>query len=714
MMLTKEKILKVLKEEISKPIFDYELFEHMNLDKNEGDLFLSLLGELEEEGSVLKTKKDKYGIPERFGLLSGKIQVTKKGFAFLLLEDGDLFIPASELSTAMDSDIVLVKVTKHAEGDRRGEGRVERVIKRAHTQVVGRFEKSKNFGFVIPDDRRLSRDLYIHEKDSMGAETGDKVVVKITKYSEQNRNPEGKIVEVLGQAGTNEAEIQSIIKMHGLPEEFPKKVLRQAERIELDIPKEEIDRRKDFRDDIVVTIDGSDAKDLDDAISIRKTEEGNYELGVHIADVSHYVKENSKLDQEALKRGTSVYLVDRVIPMLPKVLSNGICSLNPHEDRLTLTIVMTINQQGKVLNHNIYESVIKSNERLTYTDVSDILENEVEGKDHLKAYDYLKDTFENMKTLSLILRKNRERRGMIDFDFPEAKIITDEEGKVTSIEMRERRVANKIIEEFMLKANETIAEYMYWMELPFVYRVHEQPSEEKISAFNQLIHNFGYDLKGDLEEIHPREIQKLLHEVEGKKEAVLINKMMLRSLKQAKYSPYNDGHFGLAAEYYCHFTSPIRRYPDLQIHRIIKETLQGKLSKNRISELDTIVANASDQASKQERIAEKAERDTQDLKKAEYMSNFIGDTFDGFITSVTSFGMFVQLENTVEGLVSLVSLEDDYYVFDEKQMILMGERTRKTYHIGDELKVKLESVDIVNREIDFSIVDDSKDEDKDV
>jgi ribonuclease R len=711
-MLTKERILKVLKEEISKPIFDYELFEHMNLEKNEGDLFLSLLKELEEEGSVLKTKKDKYGIPERFGLLSGKIQVTKKGFAFLLLEDGDLFIPASELSTAMDSDIVLVKVTKHPEGDRRGEGRVERVIKRAYDQVVGRFEKSKNFGFVIPDDRRLSRDFYIHEKDAKDAETGDKVVVKITKYSEQNRNPEGRIIEVLGQAGSNEAEIQSIIKMHGLPEEFPKKVLRQAERIDLEIPKEESDRRKDFRDDIVVTIDGSDAKDLDDAISIQQLEDGNFELGVHIADVTHYVKENSKLDAEAIKRGTSVYLVDRVIPMLPRVLSNGICSLNPHEDRLTLSIVMVINKQGKVVSHNIYESIINSKERLTYTDVSDILENEVEGKDYLKAYNYLNKTFEDMKSLSLILRGNRERRGMIDFDFPEAKILTDEEGKVTAIEMRERRVANKIIEEFMLKANETIAEHMYWMELPFVYRIHEQPSEEKITAFNQLIHNFGYNLKGDMEEIHPKEIQQLLKEVEGKKEAVLINKMMLRSLKQAKYSPFNEGHFGLAAEYYCHFTSPIRRYPDLQIHRIIKETLQGKLSKDRIADLDTMVAYASDQASKQERVAEKAERDTQDLKKAEYMSNFVGETFDGFITSITSFGMFVQLENTVEGLVSLVSLVDDYYVFDEKKMILMGERTRKTYHIGDELKVKLEKVDIVNREIDFSIVEDSKEEEK--
>lgn len=703
-MLKKEDILKVLKEEVSKPIFDYELFEYMKVAKNEGDNFLDLLQELEADGAVLKTKKDKYGVPERFGLMSGKIQVTKKGFAFLLLEGGDVFIPASELSTAMDSDIVLVKVTKYPEGDKRGEGRVERVIKRAFDTVVGRFEKGKNFGFVVADDRRLSRDFYIQERDMHQAQTGDKVVIKITKFSDQNRNPEGKVIEILGQAGTNEAEIQSIIKMHGLPEAFPKKVLRQAERIELLIPEEEASRRKDFRQDLVVTIDGSDAKDLDDAISIKKLDDGNYELAVHIADVTHYVREGTKLDTEAIKRSTSVYLVDRVIPMLPRVLSNGICSLNPHEDRLTMSIVMTINPQGKVVHQKIYESIINSKERLTYTDVSDILEGLTEDKPHLDKYDYLKETFENMAQLSKILRKSREVRGMIDFDFPEAKIITDEEGGVTAIEMRERRVSNKIIEEFMLKANETIAEYMFWLELPFVYRVHEQPTEEKITAFNQLIHNFGYSLKGQLDEIHPREIQKLLKEVEGKKEATLINKMMLRSLKQAKYSPFNDGHFGLAAKYYCHFTSPIRRYPDLQIHRIIKESLQGKLSKDRTDALDTIVAYAADRASKQERIAEKAERDTIDLKKAEYMADYVGEIYDGFITSITSFGMFIQLENTVEGLVSLVSLDDDYYEYDSKNMTLMGEKTRKVYHIGDEMKVKLEKVDIVNREIDFSIV----------
>lgn len=706
-MITKKDILKVLREEVPKPIFDYELFKYMNLDQSDGDDFMELLNELEAEGKVLKTKKDKYGIPERFNLMSGVIQVTKKGFAFLIVEEPgeeDIFIPASELLTAMDGDVVLVKLTKHPEPGRRGEGKVERVIKRAFDKVVGTFEASKNFGFVVADDRRLNRDFYIPEKDKMNAETGDKVVIKITKYSEMQRNPEGKIIEILGKAGTNEAEIQSIIKMHGLPENFPKKVLRQADRIDPVISEDEIARRTDFRDLTIVTIDGFDAKDLDDAISIKKLNNGNYELGVHIADVTHYVTERSKLDVEALKRGTSVYLVDRVIPMLPKVLSNGLCSLNPAEDKLTMSIVMEIDDKGKVITQQIHESIIKSKERLTYTDVSDILENEVEGKDHLKQYDYLKETFENMRDLAAILRKNREKRGMIDFNFPEAKIVTDDEGKVIEIAMRERRVSNKIIEEFMLKANETIAEYMYWMELPFVYRVHENPKEEKIAEFNKLIHNFGYVLKGSIEGIHPREIQKLLKEVEGKKEEALINKMMLRSLKQAKYSPFNEGHFGLAAQYYCHFTSPIRRYPDLQIHRIIKESLKGEISKQRMDELDSIVANAAEQSSKQERIAEKAERDTVDLKMAEYMSDYVGEEFDGFISSLTSFGMFIQLENTIEGLVRMVDLSDDYYVFNEANMVYIGEHTRKEYHIGDEVKVKVERVSVRDREIDFSII----------
>lgn len=709
-MITKNEVLRVLREEISKPIFDYELFQYLKLNKSDGDYFMELLDELEAEGMLLKTKKDKYGIPERFNLLSGTIQVTKKGFAFLLVDDGeDVFIPATELYTAMNGDIVLVKLTSQADNGRRSEGKVERVIKRAHDQIVGTFEASKGFGFVVADNRSFTRDFYIHEKNTMNAETGDKVVVKITKYSEAQRNPEGKIIEILGKAGTNEAEIQSIIKMHGLPEEFPKKVLRQADRIDPAIPEEEIKRRKDFRDELIVTIDGFDAKDLDDAVHVKKLSNGNYELGVHIADVTHYVKERSKLDVEALKRGTSVYLVDRVIPMLPKVLSNGLCSLNPHEDKLTMSIVMEIDHQGKVQNQQIYESIIQSKERLTYTDVSDVIEEKTEGRD-LSKYDYLKETFTYMKELKEILNKNRERRGMIDFNFPEAKILTDEEGKVLDIEMRERRVSNRIIEEFMLKANETIAEYMYWMELPFVYRVHENPKEEKIAEFNKLIHNFGYVIKGSQDGIHPREIQKLLKEVEGTKEEALINKMMLRSLKQAKYSPFNEGHFGLAAEYYCHFTSPIRRYPDLQIHRIIKESLNGKLTKSRIEELDSIVAQAADQSSKQERVAEKAERDTVDLKMAEYMSKFVGDIFDGFISSLTSFGMFIQLENTVEGLVRMVDLSDDYYIFDEPNMIYIGEHTKKKYHIGDELRVRVERVSIKEREIDFVIVDHKEQE----
>lgn len=702
-MITKIEILKVLKEEMTKPIFDYELFDYLKLDNTIGSEFKTLLDELEAEGKVLKTKKDKYGTPESFNLISGTIQVTKKGFGFLLVDDpesGDVFIPSSELYTAMNSDIVLVKLTRDSDNGKRREGKVERVIKRAVDTIVGTFESSRGFGFVVSDDKRMGRDFYISQTHSMNAESGDKVVVKITKYSAANRNPEGRIVEILGKAGTNEAEIQSIIKMHGLPEVFPKKVIRQADRISLEITEEEIKRRSDFRDILTVTIDGADAKDLDDAISIKKLDNGNYELGVHIADVSHYVQEGTKLDTEALKRGTSVYLVDRVIPMLPKVLSNGICSLNPNEDRLTMSILMEIDKHGKVVKQSIHESVINSNERLTYTDVSDILDDVKK----IEKYNYLEDTFIYMKDLASILRKNREMRGMIDFNFPESKILINEDGSVADIVLRERRVSNRIIEEFMLKANETIAEYMYWLEVPFVYRIHENPKEDKIEEFNRIIHNFGYSVKGGADGIHSREIQKLLKEVEGKKEEVLINKMMLRSLKQAKYSPLNEGHFGLAAQYYCHFTSPIRRYPDLQIHRIIRETLSGKIEGHRLTELESIVANSSEQASKQERVAEKAERDTLDLKKAEYMYNFIGEEFDGFISSVTSFGMFIQLENTVEGLVRLVNLVDDYYIFDEKNLSYIGEHTRKTYKIGEEVRVLVENVSVKDREIDFAII----------
>ena len=532
--------------------------------------------------------------------------------------------------------------------------------------------------------------------------TGDKVVVKITKWPKEGKKAEGKIIEVLGQKGENNADIVSVIRKFKLPEEFPKKVISEANGIPETVDPEEIKNRRDLREKIIFTIDGADAKDLDDAVSLEILKNGNYLLGVHIADVTHYVRENSKIDVEALKRATSVYLIDRVIPMLPRRLSNGICSLNPQIERLTLSIDMEINSEGTVINHEIYESVIKTTERLVYTDVSDILEGV--DRSELSKYDYLVEVFKNMASLQKVLREKRERRGMIDFNFPEAKIILDDTGFPVSVGVDERRIANKIIEEFMLVANETIAEHFYWMEIPFVYRIHELPSEEKITEFNKFVHNFGYFIKGNHGEVHPKAIQNLLKKVEGKREEHIISKMVLRSLRQARYSPVNEGHFGLASEYYCHFTSPIRRYPDLQIHRIIKEMIAGKISNGRLQKLNGIVEEVSKQSSEQERLAEKAERDTDDLKITEYMSQFIGDEFEGIVSSITSFGIYVEILNLAEGLLHVRNLTDDYYYYDEKTLSMVGERTKKRFSIGDYVIVRIDSTDIDNREINFSLV----------
>ena len=704
-MSIQEKILDYLTEQ-DRPIADIDIARDFEIDKSQYGTFFEILEKMEEQGLVIKTKKKKYGTPEVFGMITGKIQSTMKGFAFLIPDDkeqSDVFIAAAELEGAMNGDRVLVKLIQKAEGSRRSEGTVISITERANTEVVGTFEMSKDFGFVLPDNRKINMDIYVPAPRNMGAKTGDKVVVKITKWPKGRRNPEGKVIEILGQKGDPGTDILSVIRKFQLPENFPKKVLAEADSVPQDVSEEEIARRKDLRDLVTVTIDGADAKDLDDAISIERMENGNFKLGVHIADVTHYVKEGSALDKEAIKRATSVYLVDRVIPMLPRRLSNGICSLNPQVNRLTMTCMMEIDMNGGVVDHEIFESVIKTNERMIYTDVSDILEKV--DRPELKKYDYLYESFKYMEELAKILRKKRERRGAIDFNFPEARIIVDENGKPTEIRRADRRIANRVIEEFMLAANETVAEHMHWMELPFVYRVHDTPDEEKIMAFNKFIHNFGFFVKGAQGEIHPKAVQNLLNKVEGKPEEHIISKMMLRSLKQAKYSPSNDGHFGLAADYYCHFTSPIRRYPDLQIHRIIREMTQNKLFPKRVAQLEEIVAYASEQSSEQERIAEKAERETDDIKKCEYMMDYIGEEFEGMISSVTNFGVFIELSNTIEGLTRLKLLDDDYYYYDQENLQLVGERTTNTYRIGDKVRVRVERVDVDLREIDFFILE---------
>ena len=551
----------------------------------------------------------------------------------------------------------------------------------------------------------MSQDIFISKKDRNSAEDGDVVVVKITKWPERNRKPEGVITEILGKKGDRGIDILTIIKKNGLPEEFPKKVLNYAEGISEEIDPEEYKGRRDLRGLKMVTIDGEDAKDLDDAVSIEKLPNGNFKLGVHIADVTHYVKENSPLDKEALKRATSVYLIDRVIPMLPRKLSNGICSLNPRVDRLTLTCFMEINHSGKIVNHEITESVIKTNERMTYTDVTKIL------KDHdeelIKKYDYLYEDFKMMEELCKILRAKREKRGAIDFEIAEAKIVLNELGKPIEIKPYDREIANRMIEEFMLAANETVAEHMFWTHVPFVYRIHEAPDEEKLAKFKEFIYNLGYNVHWT-EEIRPKSFQEILEKVKGKNEETVVSTLLLRSMMQARYAPECAGHFGLAAQYYCHFTSPIRRYPDLQIHRIIKEQLHGEIDEKRFNKLKNIVGFAAKQSSEMERKAQDAEREVDDLKKAEYMLDRIGEQFNGIISSVTSFGVFVELPSTIEGLVHITDLDDDYYIYDEAHLSLIGERTKKVYKLGDEVKVECIHVDMANREIFFNIIDDEK------
>ncbi len=704
-MVSKEKILEFMRTMAYSPMKAMDLAKHFEIMNDEMGLFLNVLDDMENEGKIIKTKKERYAVPERINLVVGKLQTNQKGFGFILPENidmDDVFVSANDLNGAMNNDKVIARLKGRPRKGRSAEGEIIRILVRANDEIVGTFESSKNFGFVVPDDRRINFDIYIPKSEINNAKDGYKVVAKITKWPEPRRNPEGKIIEVLGHKDDIGTDIVSIIRKHKLPENFPKKVLREADSIPETVLEEEISKRRDLRDLNIITIDGADAKDLDDAVSIEKLDNGNYKLGVHIADVTHYVKEGSALDKEALKRATSVYLVDRVIPMLPKRLSNGICSLNPQVERLTMSVFMEIDRNGKVVDHEIFESVIKTKERMTYTDVSDILEEK--DFELRKKYDYLVEDFKLMEELANILMKRQNSRGSIDFDFPEAKIILDEKGKPIEIKKAERRIANRIIEQFMIICNETVAEHMYWLNAPFVYRVHEEPSLEKIESFNKFIHNFGYHIKGITEEIHPKSLQDLLQKIEGTKEEHIISTIMLRSLKQARYSPENLGHFGLAAQYYCHFTSPIRRYPDLQIHRIIKDMLHNRLDKKRISKLKNIVANASDRSSERERLAVEAERETNDLKMAEYMSKRIGEEFDGIISGVISFGIFVELENTIEGLVRISTLVDDYYIFDEENYLFRGERTNKTFRIGDEVRVKLTSVNVSQKEIDFVLV----------
>lgn len=704
----KEVILNFVKEEAYKPMEIPEIAKIFNINKNEYKSFKKAIKTMEKEGLLARDESDKLGLAQRMGVITGKIEIHDRGFGFLIPDiEGikDLFIAKTNLMGAMNGDRVVAKIIKEGRNGKRTEGIIINIVERVNKNIVGIYEDNKNFGFVLPEDKRIQNDIFISKKDRNGAKKGQIVMVEITRWPDGKRkNPEGKVVEILGRPGDKGIDIDIIIRKYNLPEDFPPSVLNSALDIEDFITEDEIKGRLDLRNVKMVTIDGEDAKDLDDAVSIERLENGNFKLGVHIADVTHYVKERSVIDKEAFKRATSVYLIDRVIPMLPKKLSNGICSLNPKVDRLTLSCIMEVNRQGKVVNHTIAQSVIKTNERMTYTDVTKILrDNDVEL---IERYKDLVDDFKAMEELCKILRKKRLDRGAIDFDFEECKIILDEKGKPIDIKPYERAIANRMIEEFMLLANETVAEHMEKLKVPFVYRIHENPDAEKLEKFKAFIYNLGYNDITWGEEVNPKALQRVLDKFKGENEETIISTLLLRSMMQARYSPECAGHFGLAADYYCHFTSPIRRYPDLQIHRIIKEYLNKELTENRSKKLVSIVDSAAKQSSEMERVAQEAEREVDDLKKAEYMKDRIGEIFEGMISSVTGFGAFVELPNTIEGLVHITSFRDDYYIYDEDRLILIGERNKKIYRLGDKLKVLCSKVDILSREIYFEIVED--------
>lgn len=703
--IIKEKLYDFICDEAYKPMRLKDirfLLQVSNEDKKRVELALD---ELVKEGKISVTPKGKYKKMDE-NLLVGIYIGNKKGYGFVRVEGekDDYFIPARDSLDAFNSDRVVIMPASYIEPGKRREAKVVEILERGTQVVVGTYDKQGSFGFVIPDNQKIADDIYVASENAMGAMSGHKVVCQLLSYGEKRKSPEGKIVEILGHVNDPSTDIMSVVRAYDIPVEYPDKVMDSLNEIPDEINPADIEGRKDFRELHTVTIDGEDAKDLDDAITL-SYDNGIYTLGVHIADVSHYVKEKSPLDKEALKRGTSCYLVDSVIPMIPHKLSNGICSLNAGVDRLTLSCVMDIDKKGKVINHYITEGVINVNERMSYTNVQKILDrsdNEV-----MERYDYLIYMFDMMKELSGIIRAARHKRGSIDFDVQETKIIVDENHKPVEIKPYERNTATNIIEDFMLMANETIAEDYFWQELPFEYRVHEDPDQEKIEQLMHFMSNFGLYLKSQGGEVHPKELQKLLAKIEGEPYEALISKMMLRSMKQARYSTECTGHFGLSCKYYCHFTSPIRRYPDLQIHRIIKENLHGELTEKRIIHYKRILPAVADDNSSKERRAEEAERDVIKLKEIEYMSEHIGEEFDGVISGVTSSYIFVELDNTVEGAVSIAYMNDDLYFFNEDEYAMVGKNKGKKYQLGDKVRIKVLNCDKIKKNIDFSIIDDN-------
>ncbi|PWI57894.1 ribonuclease R [Sulfoacidibacillus thermotolerans] len=695
-----------MREQVYRPLLFDELTLALGIEQTKEALtkFKELLSQMESVGAIVRTRTNRYGVPERMDLVVGHLRAHARGFGFVVPIDRtlpDFYISAGDLHEAMDGDRVIVRPLKQtAEGKREGE--VIRVVNRAHKTVVGVLSTFRTYGFVKPDDRHLTQDIFIPGDQLFGAVDGQKVVVEITAYPGVHQSATAKVIEVLGFPNDPGVDILSVVRKYGLPEAFPADVLQAAEVISHEVTKEELAQRKDLRGESIVTIDGPDAKDLDDAVHVRRLANGNYLLGVHIADVSYYVREGSALDREAFRRGTSVYLVDRVIPMLPPRLSNGICSLHPQVDRLTITCEMEWSPAFELVRHDIYPSVIRTKERMTYQAVRDIVMEQ--DASLLERYAELVPMFHLMAEFAMGLRERRMKRGAIDFGFAETKIKVDEQGHPLELIKRERSIAEMIIEEFMLAANETIAEHFFWMEVPFLYRVHEAPEVEKMIALNEFVHNFGYHLKA-VGNIHPRALQDLLEHVRGRAEETVISHVLLRQMKQARYAAQSLGHFGLAAQHYTHFTSPIRRYPDLMIHRVLREVLvEGGLAPERYVYLQAIMPEVAEQSSRAERTAVDAERETDLLKKIEYMQDKIGEEFEGMISGVTGFGMFVQLDNSVEGLIHVSYLEDDYYHYHEKLHALIGERLKRVFRIGDRVRIRVVKASKENLAIDFALV----------
>ena len=701
-----QKILELLKDEEYPPMKAKQIAMVMRVPKNEYNEFLNILGNLEMKMKIQKNRKNQYRIAEKV-YYDGIYRKNSKGFGFVKIEneEDEIYIAKTNSSNALNGDEVLIEIIEEKNKVKKAEGKIVRILKHEKDTVVGIFQNNKNFGFVVPDDKNLGTDIFISKKNFGKAKNNHKVLVQITKYPEKGKKAEGKIIEVLGNVNETGVDMLSLIKEHKLPSIFPKQVVEEAKKCGNRIDEQDIKNRIDLRNEVIFTIDGAEAKDLDDAIGIKKLENGNYKLSVHIADVSYYVKPNSLLDQEALVRGTSIYMLGRVIPMLPRELSNGICSLNAGEDRFTLSCTMEIDKNGNVKSSEIYKAVINVTERMTYTDVQKILDNS--DVDIIKKYEKHINEFKLMEELALILKQKRLEKGYLNLDIPESKIELDSEGRAINISKYETTFANEIIEQFMLIANETVAEKFFWLDAPFIYRVHETPDYEKVQELNKFLFNFGLKIKANKDNIYPKEFAKILEEIKGKDEEKVVSHLLLRTLKVARYEDINKGHFGIASKYYCHFTSPIRRYPDLFIHRIICKYLEENYDVNEkfIEEYKKQAEERAKQSSEREKIATKVERESEDIKKAEYMENRIGEEYEGMISSVTSFGIFVELDNTVEGLIRFEDLGNEYFIYDEDRKRLIGEKSNTIYKIGDKVKIRVKDANKLLRTVDFEIIE---------